>query len=121
MNNIFLELVTVYEQLTGFAGIEDFWNQFNTAFGSEYDQAKAENLRIQWLNRNFSQLPNIRVLDSGLDGTVGAYAQSTNTIYLSQSFLETSTQEQIQAVLLEEIGHFVDALINGQDSPGDAG
>ena len=121
MNNIFLELVTVYEQLTGFAGIEDFWNQFNTAFGSEYDQAKAENLRIQWLNRNFSQLPNIRVLDSGLDGTVGAYAQSTNTIYLSQSFLETSTQEQIQAVLLEEIGHFVDALINGQDSPGDEG
>jgi hypothetical protein len=47
MNNIFLELVTVYEQLTGFAGIEDFWNQFNTAFGSEYDLAKAENLRTQ--------------------------------------------------------------------------
>ncbi|BFM39751.1 choice-of-anchor Q domain-containing protein [Synechocystis sp. LKSZ1] len=121
MNPFPLEFAIVYEQLTAFAGLESFWASFNTAFGSEYDFAKVENLRIQWLNQDFSQLPTIQVLGSGLGLIVGAYAQSTNTIYLSQSFLATATPEQIQAVLLEEIGHYVDSLVNSVDSEGDEG
>ena len=51
----------------------------------------------------------------------GAYASSTNKIYLSNSFLANATTEAISAVLLEEIGHFVDAQINQTDSAGDEG
>ncbi|MFM6550077.1 MAG: Calx-beta domain-containing protein, partial [Microcystis panniformis] len=46
---------------------------------------------------------------------------SNNQIYLSANFLATSTAEAISAVLLEEIGHFVDAHINLSDSAGDEG
>ncbi|MFM6222949.1 MAG: hypothetical protein ACKPDM_21830, partial [Dolichospermum sp.] len=42
-------------------------------------------------------------------------------IYLSANFLATSTAEAISAVLLEEIGHYVDAQINQVDSAGDEG
>jgi len=56
-----------------------------------------------------------------MDGIAGAYDRSTNTIYLSQTFLDTASSSQIVAVVLEEIGHSVDALINQQDSQGDEG
>ncbi|MFN5895779.1 MAG: hypothetical protein ACK45Z_24590, partial [Dolichospermum sp.] len=42
-------------------------------------------------------------------------------IYLSANFLATSTAEAISEVLLEEIGHFIDAHINISDSAGDEG
>ncbi|MCE2904560.1 MAG: right-handed parallel beta-helix repeat-containing protein [Anabaena sp. CoA2_C59] len=51
----------------------------------------------------------------------GAYATSNNKIYLSANFIATSTPEAISAVLLEEIGHFIDAQINQIDTPGDEG
>ncbi|MDB9466963.1 Calx-beta domain-containing protein, partial [Dolichospermum circinale] len=51
----------------------------------------------------------------------GAYASSNNQIYLSANFLATSTAEAISAVLLEEIGHFIDGHINISDSAGDEG
>ncbi|MFM6644388.1 MAG: beta strand repeat-containing protein, partial [Microcystis panniformis] len=62
------------------------------------------------------------ILDSNILGNAnGAYASSNNQIYLSANFLATSTAEAISAVLLEEIGHFVDAHINLSDSAGDEG
>ncbi|MFN9398502.1 MAG: beta strand repeat-containing protein, partial [Dolichospermum sp.] len=71
---------------------------------------------------DFSQLPQIEILDSSILGNAnGAYASSNNQIYLSANFLATSTAEAISAVLLEEIGHFIDAQINQIDTPGDEG
>ncbi|MFM6871762.1 MAG: hypothetical protein ACKPKQ_17525, partial [Dolichospermum sp.] len=62
------------------------------------------------------------ILDSSILGNAnGAYASSNNQIYLSANFVATSTAEAISAVLLEEIGHFVDAHINLSDSAGDEG
>ncbi|MFM6265382.1 MAG: hypothetical protein ACKPFA_02555, partial [Dolichospermum sp.] len=81
-----------------------------------------EILRLQWLSGDFSQLPQIEILDSSILGNAnGAYASSNNQIYLSANFLATSTAEAISAVLLEEIRHFVDAHINLSDSAGDEG
>ena len=57
--------------------------------------------------------------NSNLGNANGAYAGSTNKIYLSDSFLANATPEAISAVLLEEIGHFIDAQINQTDTPGD--
>ncbi|MFM6267373.1 MAG: beta strand repeat-containing protein, partial [Dolichospermum sp.] len=89
---------------------------------TQYNRSGAEILRLQWLSGDFSQLPQIEILDSSILGNAnGAYASSNNQIYLSANFVATSTAEAISAVLLEEIGHFIDAHINLSDSAGDEG
>ena len=119
MNTI---LTLTYNQLSTFAGLDNFWDLFDTTFGTQYNRSTAEILRLQWLSGDFSQLPQIEILDNSTLGNAnGAYASSTNKIYLSNSFLATSTVEAISAVLLEEIGHFIDAQINQIDTLGDEG
>ena len=115
-------LTLTYNQLSTFADLDNFWNLFDTAFGTQYNRSGAEILRLQWLSGDFSQLPQIEILDSSILGNAnGAYASSNNQIYLSANFLTTSTAEAISGVLLEEIGHFIDAQINQIDTPGDEG
>ncbi len=111
-----------YNQLKNFAGLNDFWNLFEIAFGTQYDHTVATNLRSQWLVGDFSSFPQIEVLDSSILGNAsGAYGTSTNKIYLAANFLDTATDTDIIAVLLEEYGHFIDAHINQTDSAGDEG
>jgi hypothetical protein len=115
-------LTLAYNQLSTFAGLDDFWGRFDTAFGANYDRTMALTFQSQWLAGDFSLFPQIEGLDSSILGDAnGAYATSTNQIYLSNSFLANSTPEAISAVLLEEIGHFIDAQINLSDSVGDEG
>ncbi|MBD1211994.1 MAG: hypothetical protein H9534_04400 [Dolichospermum circinale Clear-D4] len=123
MNTLLNSALTLtYNQLSTFADLDNFWNLFDTAFGTQYNRSGAEILRLQWLSGDFSQLPQIEILDSSILGNAnGAYASSNNQIYLSANFLATSTAEAISAVLLEEIGHFIDAQINLSDSAGDEG
>ncbi|MFM6610157.1 MAG: hypothetical protein ACKPJQ_12125, partial [Dolichospermum sp.] len=91
-------------------------------FGTSYDVVKATQLRQQWQSRNFSQIPPIEVLSDEVLGTAnGAYSSSTNKISLSASFLNTASSATIINVILEEIGHYVDAQINQVDSAGDVG
>ncbi|MDD1428103.1 S8 family serine peptidase, partial [Dolichospermum sp. ST_sed9] len=123
MNNLPNSILNqTYNQLNYFAGLNNFWNLFETAFGTQYDQTVATNLRSQWIAGDFSSFPQIEILDSNILGNAsGAYATSTNKIYLSANFLANATDAAISAVLLEEYGHFVDAHINQTDSAGDEG
>ncbi|MFM7439086.1 MAG: hypothetical protein ACKO2V_10865, partial [Snowella sp.] len=106
-------LPAVYNVLFNFAQSDGFWANWQTAFGTSYDVSTATELRQQWGSRNFSQLPLIEVVSGGVLGTAnGAYAASTNKIYLSESFLNTASPAAIVDVILEEIGHYVDAQIN---------
>jgi hypothetical protein len=115
-------LTTVYQQLTAFAGLESFWTNFDSIFGTAYNIAVAQSLRSQWQSGNFSQLPTIEVIDDEVLGNArGAYASSTNIIYLSDQFVATASSQALEAVLIEEIGHFVDAQINATDTVGDEG
>nr|NCR11106.1 hypothetical protein [Microcystis aeruginosa LG13-11] len=108
--------------LFNFAQSDGFWANLETAFGTNYDVVKATELRQQWQSRNFSQLPSIEVLSDEVLGTAnGAYSNSTNKIYLSASFLNTASSAAIINVILEEIGHYVDAQINQVDRAGDEG
>ena len=121
-NSSFPSLLSVYDQLTSFAKLENFWSLFNTVFGSNYDYSLAAMLRSQWQSGNFSQLPTISVISSDILGnTRGGYAKSINTIYLSDRFLANASQQSLDAVILEEIGHFVDAWVNNTDTAGDEG
>ncbi|WP_242027345.1 Ig-like domain-containing protein [Sphaerospermopsis sp. FACHB-1094] len=122
--NILLNSVLplAYNQLINFANKNNFWQVFDTAFGTQYNRSLAEILRLQWEVGDFSQLPQIEVLDSSiLGGANGAYASSKNKIYLSNTFVAGASLAAISGVLLEEIGHFVDAKINQTDSTGDEG
>ncbi|MCL1467055.1 calcium-binding protein [Argonema galeatum] len=113
-----------YSTLNSFAGSEDFLSKIKTAFGESFDATKLENLRQQWLSGNFASLPAIEIRTGAeLQGANAVYAGSTNTIYFSQDFLSkyASNPQAISAVLIEEIGHYVDWHINTDDTPGDEG
>jgi len=60
----------------------------------------------QWASGDFRSLPPIELLSAqDISGAMGAYAISTGTIYLNRDWLLTASQEQVQAVLTEELRH----------------
>ncbi|MFM6079338.1 MAG: Calx-beta domain-containing protein, partial [Dolichospermum sp.] len=108
-------------QLYSFANSPDFQTKMQLAFGVAVD---SNSLQIAWQNQDFSVIPNIQILSGAeLGGAIGAYAQATNTIYLSQDYLNQNSNNiaSITSLLLEEIGHAVDAKINILDASGDEG
>ncbi len=82
----------------------------NQAFGEISDPTAVAHLRQQFQAGDFTDLPQIEVLSSSqLNGALGAsYAASIDTIYLSQSLLETAPFDRIVAILLEVIGRGLD-------------
>jgi hypothetical protein len=81
-----------------------------------------KDLVSQWSSGDFSSIPPIVLLSSAdISGAMGAYAISTGTIYLNRDWLRTATQDQVNAVLTEELGHHLDGILNAVDTPGDEG
>jgi Ca2+-binding RTX toxin-like protein len=114
-------LTLAYDQLGNFAGLENFWSLFDTAFGTNYDRALALTFQSQWLAGDFSLFPTIEVVSDEVLGTANGAYGSNNTIYVSEQFLSTASESSLVALLLEEYGHFVDAQVNTVDSAGDEG
>lgn len=76
----------------------------------------------QWSAADLSALPAIALLSaSDSQGALGAYAAGTGTIYLNAAWLTLASITELCAVLTEELGHHLDALLNETDSPGDEG
>ena len=114
----------VYGDLTKFAAGPDFAAKLNVAFGENWDAAAAKALAEEWFQGDFSDIPPVKVVSSAeIGGANGAFAAATDTIYLSREFLTRNgaNPAAIADVLLEEIGHSVDARLNVTDSPGDEG
>jgi Ca2+-binding RTX toxin-like protein len=110
------------KHLTRFANRDNFLSSMEMAFGAGLEHSRVDRLASQWRQGDFSGLPTIQVLDHGILGTAwGAYAAKQNTIYLDAAFLATASAEQIVSVLLEEIGHAVDSVLNDEDAIGDEG
>jgi Ca2+-binding RTX toxin-like protein len=116
-------LQTVQNQLAHFASQSNFDAVMATAFGARLDRSKLQLLRQQWLSGNFSIIPNIQVLSQGeLGGANGAYGASLDRIFVSSDFLARATESQVTSLILEEVGHRIDQLLNnGVDSAGDEG
>ncbi|UJS05451.1 FG-GAP repeat domain-containing protein [Cylindrospermopsis raciborskii] len=115
-------LSLVYTQLSYFSESSNYYQVLSTAFGNNYDRDIAEKLKLHWQQVNFTQIPQIEILDGGILGSAyGAYARETNKIYLSRNFVTNNTAEVIGRVILEELGHFVDGQLNVEDSEGDEG
>lgn len=114
----------VYGDLSKFAAGPDFVAKMNLAFGENWDAAGAKALAEGWFHGDFSDIPPVKVVSSAeIGGANGAFAAATDTIYLSKEFLagNAANPAAVADVLLEEIGHSVDARLNVTDAPGDEG
>ncbi|SKB14516.1 hypothetical protein PL11201_660059 [Planktothrix sp. PCC 11201] len=114
----------VKEQLTQFAKVPNFVKKMNLAFGESWDTQAANVLTQDWLNGDFSLIPPVKFVSSAeIGGANGAFAGATDTIYLSRELLagNSANPAAVADVLLEEIGHSIDARLNITDAPGDEG
>ncbi|MDJ0556582.1 MAG: alpha/beta fold hydrolase [Microcoleaceae cyanobacterium MO_207.B10] len=101
-----------YQYLQGFAATPEFEAKMDLAFGENWDK-----------EANIS-LPEIAVISSAeINGANGAFAEATNTVYLSKEFLAQNLENigEVTDVWLEEFGHYIDSQINIVDAQGDEG
>lgn len=112
----------VHGDLSKFAAQANFVDGINLAFGENWDAAGAKALAEEWYKGDFGDIPPVKVVSSAeIGGANGAFAAATDTIYLSRELLAGGNLEAVADVLLEEVGHSVDARLNVTDSPGDEG
>jgi Tol biopolymer transport system component len=104
------------------ANRSDFFDLLAEVYGQSFDRAIATTIQKQWKNQDFTGLSDVQVISQDdLNGARGAFASSRNTIYLSQALVESESLETVGAVLLEEVGHWLDIQLNQQDTVGDEG
>ncbi|MEH2119192.1 S8 family serine peptidase [Nostoc sp.] len=93
------------------------------AFGETFD-VSTQALGADILGGIYGVLPDVKFLsNSEMNGASGAYAKSSNTIYLNSVFLtqNASNPTAIGKVIVEETGHFLNVYTSHIDSPGDEG
>ena len=113
-------LKTALAKLRKFAGRTDFDISLQKIFGVTGEDTVL--LKQAWLNGNFSTLPNLQIIPSSqINNARGAFAAATNTLYLSEELIKTADLNAITAVFLEEYGHYLDSILNYQDTAGDEG
>ncbi|BAQ67006.1 PD40 domain-containing protein [Geminocystis sp. NIES-3709] len=112
----------IKDDLQDFLLFGDVETTLNLAFGDNYDRTSTDAILTAWGKGDFSNLPKIEIVSSNILGSAnGGFAVSTNTIYLSDRFSKTASADLFRAVIIEEIGHFLDAKVNQIDTQGDEG
>ncbi|MGE5524855.1 MAG: VCBS domain-containing protein [Rhodospirillaceae bacterium] len=119
----------VREQLQAFFGRDD-WRQklaeiFTANAGNDEWNRAADALKNAILDDNFGLRVDIRS-STEMAGAHGAFAANDPsgqpTLYVDGDWLANAPAKDGVAVLLEEIGHAFDAVLNGaSDTPGDEG
>jgi Ca2+-binding RTX toxin-like protein len=106
--------------LSKFAIDPQFWQKFELAFGQEYNRVRAKEIHQSAVDGTFV-LPIQILNDQSMGMAVGAFSATTETIYLRNSFVSDGDVAAIGAVILEELGHAIDAQVNKVETPGDEG
>jgi ribosomal protein S8E len=122
-------LESTHSSLMAASKSDNFLPTIAPIFNVSGDLNRLQALSDSWASGDFSQLPTIRVLPSdSMNGANGAFSELTRTIYLSSGYLSQGFSNPdiltggVTSTLLEEIGHFVDTLVNpGADTVGDEG
>jgi Ca2+-binding RTX toxin-like protein len=109
--------------LQQFAHKSNFLELMRVAFGNSFDSMVASGIALRLRSGDFSLIPDIQVLSGGELGSAnGGYAADLDKIFVSSDFLARHDVNAVAELLLEEIGHRVDQLLNGAvDSAGDEG
>ena len=107
-------------QLKQFSQSTQFVEGIQQAFGTNVDVEIAQHIVQDFISGN--NRPKIQILRAEELGSEGAFGN--NTVYLADSLLnpQQSSFEKAVAVLQEEIGHYLDTVLNpNQDTAGDEG
>jgi hypothetical protein len=113
--------ITAQYLLNNFISSEDFITDLRYIFGNQI-----QNTMVREVFQSLAQQTafSLKIIAGNqINNALGAYAQATNTIYLSQEFIENNfnNSQTIAAVILEETGHYIDAQLNTIDTSGDEG
>lgn len=117
------------QKLVEWVGSDAFRTQaaeiFSADAGSAEWNAQLDALRNEILNGSYSIRVEARS-NAELQGLYAAYSATGSTgqptIYLNADYLAGANAEQVQQLLIEEIGHDIDQRLNGGlDSEGDEG
>ena len=115
---------TVYQDLQRFAAEPNLSEKLKLTYGSDYNVQAVQTILDNWLIGDFSTIPSIELVERvDLAGANGAFASATNKIYLSKDILtgDITNTGAVEDVIIEEIGHSIDAQVNAVDTPGDEG
>lgn len=115
---------TVYQDLQRFAADPNLNEKLKLSFGSDYNFQTAQAILASWLIGDFSSIPPIELVErEDIAGGNGAFATARNKIYLSKDILtgEATNIAAVEDIIVEEIGHSLDAQVNAVDAPGDEG
>ncbi len=122
-----MSMQSAYGKLTAASKSDTFLPEMARIYGGSGDSSRLQALVDSWASGDFSQLPSIEILSSNsMNGANAAFSETTSTIYLSSDYLFQSFSNRDvlgpTGLLIEEIGHFVDTIVNpGSDTPGDEG
>lgn len=119
--DLFPAIAEVRQSLGEFLQRPDYLEKLELAFGSKWEPETATTLISELVHGSY--FPTIEIVDGEQLQSPGAFSPQTNTIYLSQQFLETNqySLDEITPVITEELGHYIDAQLNLTDSHGDEG
>lgn len=112
------------QYLSQFRNDAAYTQKLETAFGNDFNREVANQLFDDFAQGDFNAVPSIEIVNSNdINGANGAFSSTTGRIYLAAEFIINNTEniDAIAAVLLEEVGHFLDAQINTADAAGDEG
>ncbi len=107
------------ENLVNLSENPDFLKTFETAFGDDIEVSEATELVGDFVSGDGR--PEIKVVAAADLKGEGAFGD--NTIFVSDQLLAQSSDntDALDAVLLEEAGHYFDQELNDTDSAGDEG
>jgi uncharacterized protein YkvS len=116
-------VISAQNLLQGFTLNQGFQSgAFTDIFGNQLNVQQLQLLEQEFSQRIFTSLPTVEILSSDdLGGALGAYALELDRIFLAQEFIDTATEADIVAVILEEYGHALERRINFTDNQGDEG
>jgi parallel beta-helix repeat protein len=126
-NSLESSLQNACSKLSAASKSDSFLPEIARIYGGSGDSSRLQALVDSWASGDFSQLPSVEILPStSMNGANGAFSEASSTIYLSSDYLFQNLGKRDAlgptGLLIEEIGHFVDTIINpGSDTAGDEG
>ncbi|MBW3040221.1 hypothetical protein CU309_05130, partial [Prochlorococcus marinus str. MU1405] len=121
--------------MNNFHDYVDNWHTFlskiakNGKFKAAIFSAISENESNKYINNlnrqleqlSYELLPEIKLLNSDSQVQTAAYSSSKETIYVSENWIEETSQYNFFEVITEELGHHIDSKVNSKDTSGDEG